>query len=104
MDPSLPSDLDFDKKVEPEPFEHDGIVRKKINFVSDIQNYTVRGKTIFNMDEIYQTGSLILENIDLYEAKSYDDPKSLGLMVVWEKMVGYVKRYLHVKDGFIYVC
>lgn len=77
-------------------------VHQPVSVVTDIDNYTVKGNSLFKMLPKYQKHSTI--NVKFLTFPVGVDPGSLNsLKSLWENIKGYSNRELYICEGFVYV-
>lgn len=110
LDPSLPSDLNFDsnkkKQFEGEQVGKDyKYVKGKSNVSAgdEIRTYSLKGKSEFNQEPKYKEASIVHDHVDTFEVKALDEERSGGWKSIWESFVGYVKREMCIEEGYIYI-
>ena len=111
LDPSMPSDLNFDstskkKQLEGEEISKDyKYIKGKSNISAgdEIRTYTLKGKAKEEQEPKYKEASIVHDHVDTFEVKALDEEKSRGWKSIWESVVGYVKREVCVEEGYIYI-
>lgn len=110
LDPSMPSDLNFDDKPKK---QYEGMQvdsnykyvkgKTKISAGDEIKSFTIKGKPTMDNQPKYKCASIVQQHVDTFEVKAYDEIKSGGLRSIWETVVGYVKRQICIQEGYVYV-
>ena len=96
LDPTMPSDLDFEQKPpsqELKPVQSSAPSHPQIFEPGTlaIKSYSVKGTTIFSLPPQYPIGSIAPQNIHTFPIKDLgEDQRSAGLWRIWESIVGYV--------------
>ncbi len=89
LDPTLPSNLDFDsEKPSIELADMSQKARQqqlgRIDLDNEeIRSYSVKGKVIFNLEPHYQRGAALPSNVATFPVKCYNDESSGGLKGIW---------------------
>ncbi len=78
MDINLPSNLDFDQKIndDQEKIEFNSvpkIIKQDNIYDPQIKSYNVKGKELFNIQPIYQIGQIVKGQIKTFAVKAFDE-------------------------------